>query len=307
MRVAAANALSIVVSLSPEKSVSSIINHVGVLLQPANIWDVRLSGMLAVKAILRVCRSNLAITVAIIDMLAGQLQDDDDDVRAVITDAFSIALPVVAQERPALLPQICTFVWQALSDELRCPEKELSGVLPASANQGNFVGAFTEPMLKLLAALYTTQESLAWAGDQAIPIEHFELLSTFTFDPRKHCRREAARSIAALCGAYSKQADRVRADWKHRALTLSARYIFEALLMEREIDPVLGLHSALGAAWSELLNLCGQQIVAAALAPHVSGFVSMACTPIGSVSVTVVCVVSRQYHRQIIRDLLAVL
>ncbi len=311
MRVAAANALSIVVSLCPEKSVSSIINHVGVLLQPANIWDVRLSGMLAIKAILRVCRSNLAITVAIIDMLAGQLQDEDDDVRAVITDAFSIALPVVAQERPALLPQICTFVWQALNDELRCPEKALSGVLPASVNQGKFeeafTGAFTEPMLKLLAALYTTQESLAWAGDQAIPIEHFELLSKFTFDPRKHCRREAARSIAALCAAYSKQADRVRSDWKHRALKLSARYIFEALLLEREIDPVLGLHSALGAAWRELLNLCGQQIVAAALAPHVSGFVSMACTPIGSVSVIVACVLSRLYHRQPICDLLAVL
>ncbi len=307
MRVAAANALSIIVSLCPEQSVSAIINHVAVLLQSANIWDVRLSGMLVVKAILRVCHSNLAITMAIIDILSGQLQDDDDDVRAVITDAFYIALPVVAQERAVLLPQICAFVWQALNDESRCPEKVLSGVQTASLSLGSFEGAFTEPMLKLLAALYTTQESLAWAGDQAIPIEYFELLSKFTFDPRKHCRREAARSVAALCGTYVKQADRVHSDWKRRALTLSARYIFEALLMEREIDPVMGLHSALGAAWKELLNLCGEQIVATALKPHVTGFVSMACTPIGSVSVIAACVLSRDYHHQHLCDFVAVL
>ncbi len=266
MRVAAANALSIVVSLCPEAVVSLIINHVGVLLQQ-ELWDVRLSGMLAVKGILRVCRANVPVTMSIMDLVSARLHDTDDDVRAVITDAFSIALPAVAQERAALLPKICVFVWQALLED-----------------SSSSLGAYTEPMLKLLAALYTTQESLAWADGQPVSIAHFELLSKFTRDPRKHCRREAARSIEALCGTYAKEASRVHSDWKTKALAIPARYIFEALLMEREIDPTLGLHSALGSAWRELLLLCGDLTAAAVFAPHVSAFFSMACTPIGSVT-----------------------
>ncbi len=266
MRVAAANALSIVVSLCPEAVVSLIIHHVGILLQQ-ELWDVRLSGMLAVKGILRVCRANVPITLSIMDLVSARLQDTDDDVRAVITDAFSIALPAVAQERVALLPQICVFVWQALLEDT-----------------STSLGAYTEPMLKLLASLYTTQQSLAWADGLPISIAHFELLSKFTRDPRKHCRLEAARSIEALCGTYAKEADRVQSDWKTQALAIPARYIFEALLMEREIDPTLGLHRALGAAWRELLLLCGDVTAAAVFAPHVSALFSMACTPIGSVT-----------------------
>jgi len=195
VRVAAANALSVVVPLLPEAVVSVVIGHVGVLLQQ-DMWEVRLSGMLAVKGILRVCRANLPIIMAVVDLVAGRLHDDDDDVRAVITDAFSIALATVAKERAELLPQACVFAWQALRDDFESQSE-------------NFQGAFTEPVLKLLAALYTTQQSLAWAEGQPVPIAHFELLSKFARDPRKLCRREAARSIAALCNAYAKEADRV--------------------------------------------------------------------------------------------------
>jgi hypothetical protein len=281
VRVAAANALSIVVSLCPEALVSLIIGHVGVLLQQ-ELWDVRLSGMLAVKGILRVCRANVPVTLAIIDLVSLRLHDDDDDVRAVITDSFSIALPAVARERAELLPKICIFVWQALNGDLGSVDGGLLAQ-PILSHQGNFQGAFTEPMLKLLAALYTTQQSLAWADGQPIPIANFELLSKFTRDPRKHCRREAARSIEALCSAYAKEADRMHSDWKTSALTTPARYIFEALLMEREIDATLGLHNALGSAWRELLLLCGDDTAAAVFAPHVSALFSMACTPIGAV------------------------
>lgn len=276
MRIAVANALSIVVSLCPQSSVALIIKHVGVLLQQVDIWDVRRSGMLAAKSILRVCRSKPDVSMSIIDLVAGRLHDDDDDVRAIITDAFSIALEAVAKERAQLLPQICAFAWKSLRDE--------QGNEGNSGKEENFQGAFTEPMLKLLATLYTTQQSLAWAEGQPIAIEHFELLSKFTSDPRKHCRREAARTIEMLCSAYAKEANRVHSDWKIRALARPARHIFEALLLEREIDPALGLHNALGSAWRELLRLCGDQIVVTALASYVPAFLSMACTPIGSVS-----------------------
>ncbi len=276
MRLAAANALSIVVSLCPQASVSLIVGHLGVLLQQQDIWDVRLSGMLAAKSILRVCRGNLDVSLAIVDLVSGLLHDDDDDVRAIITDAFSISLAAIAKERAQLLPQICVFAWKSLRDELGKDEN--------SGKEENFQGAFTEPMLKLLAALYTTQQSLAWADGQPIAIAHFELLSKFTSDPRKLCRREAARSIETLCFAYAKEAERVHSDWKMRALALPARYIYEALLLEREIDPALGLQNALGSAWRELLRLCGDQIVATSLACHVPAFLSMACTPIGSVT-----------------------
>jgi hypothetical protein len=254
---------------------------VGVLLQQQDIWDVRLSGMLAAKSILRVCRSNLNVSMAIIDLVGGLFEDDDDDVRAIITDAFSISLAAVAKERAHLLPQICAFVWKSLRDEFGKDEN--------SGKEENFQGAFTEPMLKLLAALYTTQQSLAWADGEPIAIEHFELLSKFTSDPRKHCRREAARSIETLCSAYAKEADRVHLNWKQRALALPARYIYEALLLEREVDPALGLQSALGAAWREILRLCGDEIVASSLASHVPAFLSMACTPIGSVMFMLEC------------------
>jgi hypothetical protein len=281
VRVAAANALSIVVSLCPQSSVSLIIAHVGALLQQQDIWDVRLSGMLGAKAIIRVCRANLNLSMAIIDLVSARLKDDDDDVRAIVTDAFSIALPAVAKERAELLPQICVFVWQALRNELGQEEN--------SGKEENFQGAFTEPMLRLLASLYTTQQSLAWADGEPIAIEHFELLSKFTSDPRKHCRREAARSIQTLCSAYAKEADRVPAEWKLRALALPARFLYEALLLEREIDPTLGLQKSLGSAWEELLRLCGAQNVATSLASHVPGFLSMACTPIGSVMLMLSC------------------
>ena len=270
VRGAAANALSVVVSLLPEAVVSVVIGHVGVLLQQ-DMWEVRLSGMLAVKGILRVCRANLPIIMAVVDLVAGRLHDDDDDVRAVITDAFSIALATVAKERAELLPQACVFAWQALRDDFESQSE-------------NFQGAFTEPVLKLLAALYTTQQSLAWAEGQPVPIAHFELLSKFARDPRKLCRREAARSIAALCNAYAKEADRVPLEWKMRALAVPARFVYEALLLEVEIDPVLGLHNALGLAWRELLLLCGDHAVAAVLAAHVPAFLSMSCTPLGMVS-----------------------
>ena len=257
---------------------STVISHVGVLLLQQDLWEVRLSGMLAIKGILRVSRANLSVTMAVVDLVAGRLQDKDDDVRAVITDAFSIALATIAKERAPLLPQVCAFAWQALRDDFEC-QKE------------NFQGAFTEPVLKLLAALYTTQQSLAWADGQPVPIAHFELLSKFARDPRKLCRREAARSIAALCNAYAKEADRVPGEWKMRALAVPARFVFEALLLETEIDPVLGLHNALGSAWRELLLLCGDDAVAAALAAHVPSLLSLACTPLGMVGcVVVLCV-----------------
>jgi hypothetical protein len=285
VRVAAANALSTVVSLCPEAVVSLIISHVGVLLQQ-ELWDVRLSGMLAVKGILRVSRANVPVSMAIIDLVSARLHDKDDDVRAVITDAFSIALPAVASQRSELLPKICIFVWQALRDDLESNHdvEKCGAEHENTINDMNFQGAYTEPMLKLLAALYTTQESLAWADGQPISISYFELLSKFTRDPRKHCRREAARTIEALCAAYAKEADRVHVDWKTRALAIPGRFIYEALLMEREIDPALGLHTALGAAWKELLLLCGSDTTASVFSPHVAVFLSMACTPIGSVS-----------------------
>jgi TATA-binding protein-associated factor len=268
VRIAVANALSIVVSLSPAEVVSAILNHVDVLLQQ-DLWDIQMSGMLAVKGIIRVSRANPSIIMAAVDLMSKRLLDKDDDVRAVITDACYIALPDIAKERAPLLPEICTFVWQALREDFESQDE-------------NFQGAFTEPMLRLLSALYTTQQSLAWADGQPIPVTHFELLSKFTRDPRKHCRREAARSIAALCGAYAKESDRVQRDWKIRALEYPARFIFEALLLECEVDPVLGMHDALGSAWRELLLLCGD-FVATSFATHASTFLSMACTPIGAV------------------------